>query len=116
MVVATMTLLIVQIEAERKGTATLNLAQPALIGRSDGDDTGGDLALDLAAFGGDKIGVSRRHAYLSSQEGVVFIEDLGSTNGTRINGLRIASEKLYRLRDGDEIEMGSARLIVRVAR
>lgn len=105
--------LLVQIEARPDSLVTLSLDERVMVGRSDGDDTGGDLGLDLAAFGGDKTGVSRRHAVLSWQGDSVYIEDLDSTNGTRINGLRLSPNRLYRLHDGDEIELGSARLIVR---
>ncbi len=47
--------------------------------------------------------VSRRHARLVYQDGSWWIEDLQTTNGTRINGVPIRRE---RLRDGDEITVG----------
>jgi two-component system, cell cycle response regulator len=48
-------------------------------------------------------GISRRHARLIVGEGGVMIEDLGSSNGTLVNGnvLRMA-----RLRDGDKLMLG----------
>ncbi|MEO8397241.1 MAG: FHA domain-containing protein, partial [Chloroflexota bacterium] len=39
-----------------------------------------------------------------------------STNGTRINGYRLDSGRAYRLRNGDELELGRLRLIVQVVR
>lgn len=108
--------LLVEIDTQPADLITLSLDERVLVGRSDGDDTGSDLGLDLAAFGGDKTGVSRRHAVLSWQGDGAYIKDLDSTNGTRINGLKLSSNRSYRLHDGDEIELGSARLTVRFVR
>lgn len=45
--------------------------------------------------------VSKRHArVVVSPEGVVFVEDLGSTNGIYVNGEKVTQ---YALRDGDEV-------------
>ena len=44
---------------------------------------------------------SRQHAKITVEGGAVFVEDLNSTNGTFVNGTRIA-EKLQ-LSDGDEV-------------
>ena len=52
--------------------------------------------------------VSGEHALLQFKEGGYVLEDLGSTNGTKINGLTpIGAATLY---DGDEIALGDARL------
>jgi DNA-binding response OmpR family regulator len=52
---------------------------------------------------GDRL-ASRRHAMLERQHGQYAIRDVGSRNGTFVNGERI-SEPLV-LRDGDEIQVG----------
>ena len=49
-------------------------------------------------------GVSRRHAQLKRQEGSWTITDLGSTNGTQLNGQTIQSRELG---DGDRITIGT---------
>jgi predicted component of type VI protein secretion system len=49
--------------------------------------------------------VSRRHAAVGMSNGGLSIEDLGSTNGTFVNGERITAPRA--LRDGDEIQIGS---------
>lgn len=49
--------------------------------------------------------VSRKHAKISCQEGKVFIEDLGSTNGTFVNGEKV---KQGRLKEGDRILIGTS--------
>lgn len=64
--------------------------------------------IDLAPFGGIDGGVSRWHAaiHYDDTEGVLYIEDMNSTNGTRLNGFQIEPGRRYRLRNGDEIELG----------
>ncbi len=54
--------------------------------------------------------VSRRHARFLRQSGVVFVEDLGSLNGTRVNGERITGKR--RLRDGDLVQIGDYDLAI----
>ena len=54
--------------------------------------------------------VSRRHARLSIAGGTIFIEDLGSLTGTRLNGERIGSRR--RVRPGDLVEIGAFDLVV----
>jgi predicted component of type VI protein secretion system len=48
--------------------------------------------------------VSRRHARFVRQNGAVFVEDLGSLLGTRLNGERISGRR--RVRDGDLVQIG----------
>jgi len=55
--------------------------------------------------------VSRRHARLLRQNGAVYIEDLTSFTGVRINGTRIASPTP--LREGDEVQIGDYRIVLR---
>jgi transcriptional regulator with AAA-type ATPase domain len=59
--------------------------------------------------------VSRQHARIELDGGELKIRDLGSRNGTRVNGKRIRSE--LRLVDGDQIQFGdsTARLELEVA-
>ncbi len=47
--------------------------------------------------------VSRRHAHILRREGQFTVEDLGSTNGTFVNGARVSTETA--LRDGDTIDL-----------
>ncbi len=49
--------------------------------------------------------VSRRHAQITPGRGAYLIADLGSTNGTMLNGTRITGEQ--RLNDGDILSFGS---------
>ena len=52
--------------------------------------------------------VSRRHAELRQDGATYWLVDLGSTNGTDLNGRRVEREKLS---DGDAITIGSTELI-----
>jgi hypothetical protein len=58
-------------------------------------------------------GVSRRHAELRPDGTAWRIEDLGSTNGVRVNGLAIV--RAQQLRTGDRIEMGSTEILFEIA-
>lgn len=79
-------------------------------------DVGSELLLGRHADGigrlGDDGDLSRYHARLSvDPDGSCTIEDLGSTNGTLVNGLRISVPQ--QLRAGDTVELGGTRLVVR---
>jgi hypothetical protein len=52
--------------------------------------------------------VSRRHAELRRSGDGVFLTDLGSTNGTRVNGTPVREQILA---SGDEVSVGSTKLI-----
>jgi hypothetical protein len=62
-----------------------------------GRDAGNDVPLSDEA-------ASARHAVLELRDGEWWIEDLGSTNGTLVNGTRI--ERAERLHFGDELAIG----------
>jgi pSer/pThr/pTyr-binding forkhead associated (FHA) protein len=49
--------------------------------------------------------LSRRHARIFSEHGAVYLADLGSKNGTSLNGLDVR-QKTVRLKNGDEICFG----------
>jgi diguanylate cyclase (GGDEF)-like protein len=53
-------------------------------------------------------GVSRRHARILNEGGVVSVEDLKSVNGTLVNGRRIDRKSLQ---DGDKIQVGSTTIL-----
>ncbi|MEL6408488.1 MAG: FHA domain-containing protein [Chloroflexota bacterium] len=88
----------------------LPIDKNVMIGRAvEGESADGVLNFDLTDFGAYHFGVSRNHAKLTFSDGYVYLEDLGSTNGTRINGFQLTADQKYRLRDGDEIEFARLR-------
>jgi hypothetical protein len=56
--------------------------------------------------------VSRRHARLTARDGVLVLTDLGSTNGTRVNGHRVTEVVLGA---GDRITLGETVLTIEPA-
>src|SRR4051812_11790873 len=48
-------------------------------------------------------GVSRKHVKIREDGGQFFIEDLGSANGTKVNGNPITEDEI---RDGDQVQVG----------
>ena len=79
-------------------------------------DDGPDIVLDrpLVVVGRDprcdarlgSLRVSRQHCCMTQTDGEVVVRDLGSTNGTRINGERVG---VGRLRPGDELSIAHYR-------
>jgi len=62
--------------------------------------------LDLTPFGANEKGVSRMHATLHRNGHSLLIVDMGSANGTFVNGARLQSGQPRIVRDGDEIRLG----------
>jgi len=54
--------------------------------------------------------VSRKHAQLVSEDGVITVEDLGSTNGTLVNGDRLDAGSKRELNKGDTVSFGGVEL------
>jgi hypothetical protein len=80
-----------------------------VLGRRD-PNTGAIPDVDLTAYAGYRLGVSRRHSIIRMQEKALFITDLGSSNGTFLNGTRLAPHRPHQLRDGDEVRLGQMAL------
>ncbi|MFZ5764955.1 MAG: FHA domain-containing protein [Thermodesulfobacteriota bacterium] len=57
----------------------------------------------------DNTAISRKHTALERRNGVYFVEDLGSLNGTMVNGKKIDS--CVQLFDDDMVEIGKFRLL-----
>ncbi|HEX8600649.1 MAG TPA: FHA domain-containing protein [Chloroflexia bacterium] len=69
--------------------------------------------VDLTPYGGEEGGVSRRHARLLHISGDYFVEDLQSTNFTKLDGQRLPAHVRERLEDGARIDFGRVATIFR---
>jgi pSer/pThr/pTyr-binding forkhead associated (FHA) protein len=92
---------------------TLPAEGEAVIGRLDAT-RGVFPNIDLTPEGGLEGGVSRRHARIHKQKAQYFIEDLGSANGTFLNGQRLTPYLPHPLHDNDELQLGRVRIQVSV--
>jgi pSer/pThr/pTyr-binding forkhead associated (FHA) protein len=109
--------LLMQIGGENQTTVGIEVKGRIVLGR--GDPVANYYPdLDLSPYGGQEGGVSRRHAAIvqDDENKALYLEDLGSTNGTRINGFSLEPRRRYRLRDGDELEFGRVQMILRFVR
>ncbi|MGV9670927.1 FHA domain-containing protein [Gordonia sp. NPDC003504] len=83
---------------ERAGRETISLAGAQTIGRTPDNDI---VVSDVLA--------SRRHARVLTQPDGLYIEDLGSVNGTYVNGQRVSRA---RLTDGNVVTIGNSDFVV----
>ena len=88
-------------------SASLVIHQGA--GAGDQHPVDGELILGREDSSADLVipdpGVSRRHARVIGENGALILEDLGSSNGTYVNGERISGA--VELAPGDEIRIGA---------
>jgi hypothetical protein len=82
-----------------------DLESTMVLGRSH-TETGYFPDIDLGAFGGGDLGVSREHLYFKLDGDRVVIIDNHSANGTRLNGQVLKPGDSYPVRNGDELVLG----------
>lgn len=75
----------------------INAGQPLVIGR----------LTDRCSVVLNSAGVSRMHCVVEQRAGGVSVRDLGSANGTRVNGQPISANQSIPLRPGDVIQIGT---------
>lgn len=77
---------------------------------ADGQTTLPDV--DFSPYEAYAQGVSRLHAVLKINNQRVFLRDLGSSNGTRVNGQKISPNQDYLLNHGDIVVLGRFKIQV----
>lgn len=84
-----------------------------IIGRSTGNSAMMP-DVDLAEYGGADYGVSRLHMAMKyvPEDNAIQVYDLGSANGSYINGQRLHAKEVRVLRHGDELRLG--RMVLRI--
>ncbi len=68
--------------------------------------------LDLSADGGLEGGVSRHHCKIHQRGSSYLVEDVGSANGTFLNGQRLTPYLPHVLKNGDKLQLGRLALEV----
>ncbi|HMQ51221.1 MAG TPA: FHA domain-containing protein [Anaerolineae bacterium] len=70
--------------------------------------------IDVTLDGPEAKSVSRRHATIARQGDKIVVEDLGSVNGTLVNGRRLDPYLPSTLRDGDTLQLGKLQINVKI--
>jgi hypothetical protein len=98
-------------KGDEVGVLEMSLTRPIRLGRIDPTQ---DIypEVDLSCFLATECGVSREHARIVRRGEVVEVEDLASTNGTLLNGKRLAPYLPVPLQDGDMLQLG--RMLIEV--
>jgi pSer/pThr/pTyr-binding forkhead associated (FHA) protein len=68
--------------------------------------------LDLTPDGGLEGGVSRRHCKIHQRGSTYLVEDVGSANGTFLNGQRLTPYLPHVLKNEDELQLGTVKMQV----
>lgn len=110
--------LIVDHQKTEKMTTEVSQSSPWMMLQQDGGDAGRSIAVPM---GRSVLGrgtatalcvpvpsVSKRHAVINASQNSLAIEDLGSTNGTYINGIRVTPPTPQTIADGDLIQFANS--------
>lgn len=90
----------------------LELHGDTVVGANRSQDN--DVDLDISDWDSTaQLGISRKHIQLRPSPNKLFVMDLGSTNGTRVNGLPLGVGWAYALRDDDVLTLGKLHVRVR---
>jgi two-component sensor histidine kinase/putative methionine-R-sulfoxide reductase with GAF domain len=78
--------------------------------------TSGPGMVDLRPYQAREYGVSRQHAKIVGTDSALSVVDLGSTNGTSVNGDPLTANVPQTLTSGDVLRLGGLELVIRVIR
>lgn len=99
------TSIVLQFRDQNKEPVVLESKDEWTIGRYDGVSPTRPM-VDLTSYGAYEKGVSRLHSAIRRGDNTLVLVDLGSSNGTFINGQRLLPNQPRVLRDGDEVRFG----------
>jgi hypothetical protein len=105
-----------RLRLELEGVSTIVLTplpgRALVVGRRDPES---DITpeIDLAPYGANENGVSRRHAALLLTGKRLCISDLKSSNGTYLNDMPLDAHEQHQLRDGDQLRFGGQTFSIR---
>jgi hypothetical protein len=96
--------------AEQQQPILVKATGKVILGRySPGDAS---LSVDLTPYSANLLGVSRQHAMIWRPNKSYMIQDIGSTNGTWLNEMRLVPHRPYELHSGDMVRLGQLALYV----
>ena len=84
---------------------TVSFMHHVILGRAHKRATNPEI-VDLSSYDALLQGVSRQHVEITRQGTLLYVEDLGSTNGTLLNGKPLTPSQPRILRDGDRLHLG----------
>src|SRR5258708_607279 len=94
-------------------TLVLPNAETVVLGRDTRVTKSLQVTADLSPFGAHENGVSHLHLKVIRKRDMIHVVDLGSTNGTFLNGVKLMPQQERVLRNGDELILGRLRLRVK---
>ncbi|MEM9953213.1 MAG: FHA domain-containing protein [Chloroflexota bacterium] len=90
----------------------VDVTKDVTVGRVPSDDDPA-VTIDLEPYDGHDLGVSRQHAMLKRIKDNLVLVDLGSSNGTFVNGHKAEAGERYNIMDGDTLTFSRLTLEVR---
>ncbi|MCI0708590.1 MAG: FHA domain-containing protein [Chloroflexi bacterium] len=92
--------------ANKEAIIRMKYEHPIVLGRQAKLRTDLLSFVDLSEYEAYALGVSRKHAQLQREGDYFLLTDLGSANGTYINGQRMKVHMQYQLETGQQIMLG----------
>lgn len=106
---------VIELQAPQMAAALkLVMDQKLVVGRRDSAGNAAPPDVDLGPYGAEEMGVSRHHLTLEVVDNRLLVTDLGSGNGTLLNGERLAASTARSVDHGDTLTLGRLALQVRV--
>jgi len=92
---------------------TVILLNDITIGRSDNEL---HVEVDLTPYHAQRRGVSRQHVKILRRDDQIYIQDLRSTNGTRMNGQTLEPGRAYELHGNENLVLGQFPIQIHIIR
>lgn len=110
---------LIQLQPVEMGSAPLGfeLVDDVVLGRDTEESRGNSQPdLGLSTFKAQQKGVSRRHAMLRPTRNSLFIIDLESTNGTKLNACSIGKGTARKLAHDDLVTLGELSFTIKIVK
>lgn len=85
---------------------------PIMLGRGTTSANGGR-KIDLESVPGAAEGISRDHALLTLTDGILYVKDFNSTNGTFLNKMELYPMRNYIVQDDNILSLGKVKIKVK---